>query len=246
MAASDWNFLENFDLVNSVRTIEGGAQGQPGVAASPDLTFTGEYARTFHNGANNLEGTRAIKGLVAASKDGGKYVSVPAGKFIDQRFVVRHNRVLPRNPGILGFLYLCCKTEAVLSRPPETEDGYYLRYAFDGSGVFEIDLLSGVTVLENAIAGATIGDNTLAHLRLQVTDETTQDRIEVFQEGTLGADDWNLLHTELVSTASGSYRPWGVTSANRNGYAYANTAGINWGSSEASLMRYSIDVDNAP
>jgi len=247
MAASDWDFFVNNDTINSSRTIYGGGEGQPGCpwrdAEQPDPAFVGEYARIYHNAANNLEGSRTAKALVSASTEAGKYASVPAGSVIDQRFVVHHKRGTPTNPGINAYLWLCCKTEAALTRPVNGNLGYYLRYGFDGNGLFTLDLYSAGTVLEAAIAGAlTIGDRQTTHLRMQVSDETTQDRIEIFEEDVLGGGSWTLLHTELVGSGAGTYRPWGATSADRNGYAYQNSAGINYGSSQAAILRYSIDV----
>jgi hypothetical protein len=189
--------------------------------------------------------------------EASKYASVPAGKVIDQRAIFQQQRVTNGAPpyGPLCALYLCCKTtETVTTNSFSTalaEDGYSLEYQFNQNNVFSLNLYESTVLLESGITMLFSGNNQFASLRMVVTDEGTQDKIEVYQENgadhiaAVGSGNWSLLHTEIVTNASPRYRPWGVTAADRNGWAYKNYAGgFNYGSGESTIARYSIDVSD--
>jgi hypothetical protein len=252
MAASDFILSSLNNPPNSSKVIFNGANGQArGLGTTDPIVFAGEYGRVYFQALGQLEGVREAKSTLDPAEQ-PKYASVPAGKYIDQRAVFQHNRVVVAAPpwGLFAYCYLACKTTPTLSALSFSqglfEDGYYLEYKFDQNNVFSLNLFEGQDLLEANIAGGTLANLAYVSLRMKVTDEGTQDKIEVFQETAVGSTIWTLLHTETVTNVSPRYRPWGVSAADRNGWAYKNVSGsVDYGSGESTIARYEIDVGDA-
>lgn len=161
-----------------------------------------------------------------SSYSGGEYYQIAAGNVIDQYQLGSIYNIGGNNQAKPSMI-LAAKTESAASGAPGliiNVSGYYLEYYVDrADSTFKLALVyrggtggSGGS-LRTIISNPYGSNGEVKGLRMVVTDETTQDRIQVYEETTIGEQDWNLLHNTTIGTASTYYVPWGNATQSGNG-----------------------------
>lgn len=249
MANQDWFISNAFscsgggDVTNQFL----GLRGQAVARRNDELAIgfhVGEYGRMYALPAHFFC-DEMIQTVLEPTVQDAKFVFPPFGSRVDIRYVMKMIKTAGSDQISIHSELASKMARSAITPVGVPPQGYSLVYRRDTAGLYDLRLIlrgSGTSIVN--VPGATIGHDLVVSFRLVVTDESFQDRIDVYQEDTVGGGAWNLLHTELVSNTASHYQPW--DSNGFTGYRFSEFGNVNasFALVEVPIYRYQAQVDD--